>query len=172
MSLDTDNSLITIKGLDKKTSKGGSGTGQVGTGGSRPAPVYTINYYSSKFLRGSGGRLTEEEVQIGDTIKTIVSDRDGRGNLAPTYMAKRLTDLSIRYTKIQGSMGDVSDTEDVFILSTKRGDITVNLEDNTDTIHKPIKQQNNPLTKANAIGYFNSNTMKMYGTKSVTMWSR
>ncbi len=160
LAIDTDNSLVTIKSLDKKNKKGGNVFGS----------TYIINYYSSNFLRSSGGRLTENEVQIGDSIKTVVSDK----NVSPegVYFAKKLTDLSICYTKIQGSMGDVSDDGDTFIIQTKKGAVTVNLEDNTDTIHKPIKQQNNPLTKAEALGYFNSNTMKMYGTRSLIMWSR
>lgn len=150
-AIDTESSLITLQ----RTLK----TGRSAT--------YTVNYYSaSKFSRGSGGPLTEEEIEIGDLVKTKVKISNGN------YFAKKLTDLSIKYTKIQGSMGDVSETEDVFIIQTKKGEVTVNLEDNTDTIHKTIKQKNNPLTKAEAVGYFNSNTMTMYGTRSLTMWSR
>ena len=153
-SIDTENSLITIqKTLRKK---------EIG-----PAPFYTINYYAaSKFSRASGGRLTEAEIQIGDQIKTTTK------LVGNDYFAKKLTDLSIRYTKITGSLGDVSDTEDTFLIQTKKGTVTVNLEDNTDTIHKPMRQKNNPLTKAQALGLFNSNTMKMYGTRSLTIWSR
>jgi len=127
--------------------------------------TYTVDYSSSRLLRGSGGGLQEAELNIGDTakIKGIAVDAQ--------ITAKKLTDLSVRNVKIEGVIGEVSDTEDAFILETKKGDITVNIEDNTDILHKKCREANNPLTKALVRGLFNSNTKEIYKTRSIVMHS-
>jgi len=73
--------------------------------------------------------------------------------------------------RIEGVVGEVSDTEDTFILETKKGDLTVNIEDNTDILHQKCRELNNPLTKALVRGLFNSNTKEIYKTRSITMYS-
>jgi hypothetical protein len=130
--------------------------------------TYEVSYTPRTLYRSSGGKLQEEEININDKLKV-----QGKLNqITGIITARKLTDQSIKYQKVRGTLGETSDTEDTFILETSKGDVTVNLEDNTDTIHEKIKQKENPLTKAEVLGIFNSNTMKIYGTRWVKMWSR
>ena len=127
---------------------------------------YTADISRAEFFRSSGGRAQATELKVGDNLKIKLKIKKEK-----TKEALKITDKSIKRTKLIGFMDEVNDENDTFLLQVKNQNYLVNIEEFTNMIYLPDTRQNG-RTKTKSTGLLNTNTKEMYKTEEIRMWSK